>query len=411
MILFFLTSGLFLGWSLGANDASNIFGSAVGSRMITFRKAAIIASVFVIVGAVLQGAGGAQTLGKLGAVNAIGGSFTLSLAAAVTVYLMTKFSLPVSTTQAIVGAIIGWNLFTGNRTDAGTLSKIVATWISGPLLGAVFGVLLFMSVTVIKKVSGIHIIKFESYIKTGLLFVGALGAYSLGANNIANVMGVFVPAVALEPLNIGPFSLSSAQQLFLLGGIAIAAGIITYSKRVMQTVGANIVELSSEAAMVVVLAQSMVLFIFSSSWLSDLLVSIGLPAIPMVPVSSSQVIVGSVIGIGLYKGVRNINFKLLGEIAAGWIATPLISGLFTYFSLFFMKNLFMIDVGHRISEGSTEISPASMAPDPATSEMMRYIFLIIITISLIAGIYVLLLQRKRNRELKASEEKFWKNMK
>ena len=54
MILFFITSGLFLGWSLGANDAANIFGSAVGSRMITFRKAAIIASVFVILGAVLQ---------------------------------------------------------------------------------------------------------------------------------------------------------------------------------------------------------------------------------------------------------------------------------------------------------------------------------------------------------------------
>ena len=134
MILFFLTSGLFLGWSLGANDASNVFGSAVGSKMVSFRKAAIIASVFVILGAVIQGAGGAQTLGKLGAVNAIGGSFTLALAAAVTVYVMTKFSLPVSTTQAIVGAIIGWNLFTGNRTDPGTLSKIVVTWISGPVL-------------------------------------------------------------------------------------------------------------------------------------------------------------------------------------------------------------------------------------------------------------------------------------
>jgi PiT family inorganic phosphate transporter len=55
MILFFLTSGLFLGWSLGANDASHIFGSAVGSKMVTFRKAAIIASVFFILGAVIQG--------------------------------------------------------------------------------------------------------------------------------------------------------------------------------------------------------------------------------------------------------------------------------------------------------------------------------------------------------------------
>ena len=90
MILFFLSSGLFLGWSLGANDAANIFGSAVGSRMVSFRKAAIIASIFVILGAVFQGEGASHTLGKLGAVNAIGGSFTVALAAAITVYGMTR---------------------------------------------------------------------------------------------------------------------------------------------------------------------------------------------------------------------------------------------------------------------------------------------------------------------------------
>jgi PiT family inorganic phosphate transporter len=411
MILFFLTSGLFLGWSLGANDASNVFGSAVGSKMITFRKAAITASIFVILGAVIQGAGGAQTLGKLGAVNAAGGSFTLSLAAAMTVYLMTKFSLPVSTTQAIVGAIIGWNFFTGNATDPGTLSKIVGTWISGPLLGAFFGILLFIIVIRIKKATKIHLIRFESYIKAGLLVAGAFGAYSLGANNIANVMGVFVPAFSLQPLDLGLFSLSSSQQLFLLGSLAIAAGIITYSKRVMQTVGANIVELSSEAAMVVVLAQSLVLFIFSSAWLSGMFVRAGLPAIPLVPVSSSQVIVGCVVGIGLYKGAGNINFRLLGEIAAGWIATPVMSGVLTFLSLFFMKNIFNIDVGHRISEGSADNGITALAPDPVVSEMIRFILLGILAIAIIIGTYYLLLERKKKRDLKASEEKFWKNMK
>jgi PiT family inorganic phosphate transporter len=112
MILFFRTSGVFLGWSLGANEASNVFGTAVGSKMVSFRKAAIIASIAVILGAVIQGAGTSDALGKLGAVNAIGGAFTLAFSTAVVVYLMTKFSLTVSTTQAIVGAIIGWNIFT-----------------------------------------------------------------------------------------------------------------------------------------------------------------------------------------------------------------------------------------------------------------------------------------------------------
>jgi PiT family inorganic phosphate transporter len=411
MILFFLTSGLFLGWSLGANDASNAFGSAVGSKMVSFRKAAIIASIAVIFGAVLQGAGTSQTLGKLGAVNAIGGSFTLALASAITVYMMTKFSLPVSTTQAIVGAIIGWNLFTGNKTDPATLSKIVAIWITGPLLGALFTIPLFILVIRIKKAAKIHLITFESFIRNGLIVVGAFAAYSLGANNIANVMGVFVPAFSLEELDLGIFTLSSAQQLFLLGGLAIAAGIITYSRKVMETVGANIVELNSEAAMVVVLAQSIVLFIFSSSALSSLLVRIGLPPIPLVPVSSSQVIIGCVVGIGLYKGVRNINFRLLGEIALGWVATPLITGILTFLSLFLFRNIFNIDVGSKIAESVPASGTISVIADPETSSIMRYLLFGILAGSIILIVYYYLLERKKRLELQRSEAKFWKNIK
>ena len=63
-IFIFLASGLFLGWSLGANDAANVFGTAVGTRMVTFATAALICSVFVILGAVISGAGAAHTLGK-----------------------------------------------------------------------------------------------------------------------------------------------------------------------------------------------------------------------------------------------------------------------------------------------------------------------------------------------------------
>jgi phosphate/sulfate permease len=411
MILLFLTSGLFLGWSLGANDASNAFGSAVGSRMIPFRKAAIIASIAVILGAVFQGTGASQTLGKLGAVNAIGGSFTLALVSAATVYLMTKLSLPVSTTQAIVGAIIGWNLFTGNKTDAATLTTIVASWVSGPVLGALFTIPLFILIINIKKRSGIHLIRFESYIRTGLVITGAFAAYSLGANNIANVMGVFLPAFNLQELNLGIIILSSGQQLFLMGGIAIAAGIITYSKKVMETVGANIVELSPEAAMVVVLAQSLVLFLFSSSSLSSFLKETGLPSIPLVPISSSQVIIGCVLGIGIYKGVSNINFNLLGQIAAGWIATPLITCILTYLSLFFFKNMFNINVGYRITESASIQGPIQTIADPRTSEIIRYFLLGILVAGFILIIYFYMLERKKRKDLLLSEEKFWKNIK
>jgi inorganic phosphate transporter, PiT family len=414
MILFFLTSGLFLGWSLGANDASHIFGSAVGSKMVSFRKAAIIASVFFILGAVIQGSGTSHTLDKLGSVNALGGSFTLALASAITIYMMTKFALPISTTQAIVGAIIGWNFFTGNHTDSKTLEKIISAWIAGPVIGAAFAVLLYIIVKKFKKSAKIHLIRFESYIKTGLIVVGAFGAYSLGANNIANVMGVFVPAFHLNDLNLWIFTLSSSQQLFLIGGLACATGILTYSWKVMNTIGNNILELSSEAALVVVLAQALVLFIFSSTGLSNLIVRTGLPPIPMVPVSSSQVIVGCILGIGLYKGARNINFKVLGEIAIGWVITPLASGLLTFFLLFFMKNIFGINVGSKSGEStvvSENINSSIVTAQSDVSGIIKYLLLGILIFGTIGVVYYVLLENRKRREMQRSEEKFWKNMK
>ena len=112
-LLFFLSSGLFLGWSLGANDAANVWGTSVGTRMVTFKQAAFICSIFVILGAVISGGGANHTLGKLGVIGSLAGAFTVALASALTVFWMTRAGLPVSTSQAIVGSIIGWNLFSG----------------------------------------------------------------------------------------------------------------------------------------------------------------------------------------------------------------------------------------------------------------------------------------------------------
>lgn len=345
IILFYLSSGLFLGWSLGANDAANIFGTAVGTKMLKFKTAAIIGSLFVILGAVLQGAGASHTLGKLGNVSTLAAAFTVALSAALTVFWMTRMSLPVSTSQAIVGAIIGWNLYTDNPTDTSTLTKIVSTWISGPILGGIFAILLFMLIQLLSKKTKIHILYRDILIKYMLVFVGAFGAYSLGANNIANVMGVFTGAINLPVIDLGIVSFSSTQQLFFIGSIAIALGIITYSKHVMETVGNTLMPLSSEAAIVVVLSQALVLFIFSSQGLSDAVQSIGLPAIPLVPVSSSQIVIGSIIGIGIYKGGKQIKYNILGSISLGWLATPIAAGVLSFFMLFFVNNVFKQDVG------------------------------------------------------------------
>ncbi len=156
-VLMFLTSGLFLGWALGANDAANVFGTAVGSRMVRFSTAAIVSSVFVILGAVFSGAGAAHTLGKLGAITALPGAFVAALAAGFSVYLMTKAGIAVSTTQAIVGSIIGWNLFSNTQTDSGALIKIVSTWVFCPWLAAGIAMVLFKIVSATLKRSSLHL--------------------------------------------------------------------------------------------------------------------------------------------------------------------------------------------------------------------------------------------------------------
>jgi inorganic phosphate transporter, PiT family len=363
LFLVFLSSGLFLGWSLGANDAANIFGTAVGSKMVSFMKAAWIASVFIVLGAVFQGKGAAGTLTDLGSVDALAGAFTVALCAAITVFAMTRASIPVSTSQAIVGAIIGWSAFTGRQTDMGVLTRIVTTWVAGPLLGMVFGALLFILVRHLLRKMQLHVIKLDTMLRVGLIVAGAFGAYSLGANNIANVMGVFVSMAPDVSLDFGLFSLDGVQILFLLGGLAISAGVFTYSKKVMLTVGKGILALTPEAAFVVVLAQAIVLFIFSSSSLSNLFVSVGLPPIPLVPVSSTQVVVGSVMGIGLIKGGREVKFKTLGGIGLGWISTPVVAGVLSYVALFFVQNVFKMKVTSSVPR---VVSDAITSPMPAT---------------------------------------------
>jgi len=411
MFFFFLTSGLFLGWTLGANDAANVFGSAVGSKMIRFKQAAIIASIFVILGAVLQGAGGSHTLGKLGSVDALGGAFTVALAAGFTVFWMTKSKLPVSTTQAVVGAIIGWNLFTGSTTDINSLVKIVTTWIAGPILGGIFAVLLYILLGFALRKTKIHLLSQDAYTKYALIIVGAFGSYSLGANNIANVVGVFVPSAPNIVLDFGLFTLNGTQLLFLIGGVAIATGIITYSKRVMMTVGSSIMNLSSETALIVVFSHSLVLFIFSSQNLSNLFVQIGLPAIPLVPVSSSQVIIGAIMGIALLKGGRGIDYGMLGKIASGWVATPVIAGVIAFISLFFMSNVFNLTVTQKQttniiqeqtivpSEVSTEAGTKEITTngvtDAAQTTVDLYIIFLIASIGVLLLVILYLLLRNR----------------
>lgn len=158
---------------------------------------------------------------------------------------------------------------------------------------------------------------------------------------MANVVGVFVDSCIFTPLKLGSFyTLSGIQVLFLLGGIAASVGVFTYSKKAIKNVGKNVLSFSPIVAWIVILSQSLVLILFSSQNLENFLVSNGLPALPAVPVSSTQAVIGAIVGIGLAKGGKGIKWSLVLRLMSGWIASPVIAFALSFISLFFMENVF-----------------------------------------------------------------------
>ena len=98
------------------------------------------------------------------------------------------------------------------------------------------------------------------------------------------------------------------------------------------------------AAWVAVMSHSIVLFLFDSERLEQLLANMSLPTIPLVPVSSSQAVVGAVIGIGMLQGGREIQWPRIYGIVRGWVITPVSSCLLCFVGLYFLQNVFQQEV-------------------------------------------------------------------
>ena len=295
--MFSLLGGVFLGWSLGSNDASNVFGTAVSSRMLKFWIAAVLASIFVVTGALISGQAGIETLKGLTSIR-LDQAVISSVAAAVTVTIMTLLGLPVSTSQAVVGAIMGIGIL-NNQINLSGLGKVVACWVGTPIGAVIVSIPLYYMVAAIYNKLNLNLFRSDSLLRFGLIAAGSYGAYALGANNVANVTAVFVGA--------GLITIFFAT---LIGGASIALGILTFSKPVMETVGKKLVNLDPFSAFVVILAEAITVHIYT---------------IIGVPVSTSQAVVGAVIGIGIVKGVNTVSKKMLKNILMAWFLTPVVS--------------------------------------------------------------------------------------
>ncbi|TWO17800.1 inorganic phosphate transporter [Campylobacter lanienae] len=165
LLLFILASvfGLFMAFNIGGNDVANAFGTSVGAKTLTIKQALIIAAVFELSGAVFAGAevtntirSGIVILPNNGDINPmIFAAVMLSalMSAGIWLFIATKKGLPVSTTHAIVGGIVGSALMMGYiyYNDGNTLEmvkwssigSIVLSWVISPVMGGVISYMVF----------------------------------------------------------------------------------------------------------------------------------------------------------------------------------------------------------------------------------------------------------------------------
>ena len=298
-----LLPSAYLGWGLGSNDAANVFGPNVAAGAITYRRAALLASFFVLMGAVLEGDKCFDTVGGMASLN-MSSAVVATLVAAVVVNVMTLLRLPVSTSQAIIGAVVGVGLCLGQPMDRSGLVKVGLCWLLTPLGAGLIAVAINIVLAALFRRYVRNLYLFHRVVCVGAVLTSCYAAYNLGANNVANVTGTVVAAGGMSP-----------QWGALMGGVCIVAGILTYGRRVVDTVGRGIAPLDPFSAWVVILSQAVALHVYTQ---------LG------VPVSSSQAVVGAVAGLGMLKHESPVNRRTLLHIGAGWLGTVFVSAAVGY---------------------------------------------------------------------------------
>ena len=335
-----------MGWSLGTNDAANAFGTAVATRVVKYRTAVTIIAIFVVIGAFVGGANNITKVAELATSNNVSASLdevknaikdnlveSLRLKSAIkaaiiftcaglTVFGMSYLKFPVSANQSITGAIIGWGLFYADYSNPEVLAinlpqigKFASTWVLNPLgagiISFVIGFLFTRCVDNRLKTLG----GYDKIIKIGYLLAGAFASYGIGQNSSANVTALYYDMVYAET-GVAANLLIDPRLTATIGGIAIAVGVLTFSKRVMMTVGGSIAEISQIDGFLVIIAMALTVVIMGN-WMG-------------IPVSTSQAVVGAVLGAGLTRGIKCVNFGVFKNIALAWVGSPTIAGVLAY---------------------------------------------------------------------------------
>lgn len=273
---------------------------------MSFRQAVILVAVFSILGALMEGEQVMRTIGT-GIVKSelpVKAIVTILFCSGFWVTIATFYRVPVSTSQAIVGGVIGVGLALEAEISYGKLLSIMESWVICPLFALSLGFILCHGLSWLLrniKAGGLMARNAFAYLT---ILSGCYVAYSMGANNAGNAVGPLA--------NLGLFE---ANILLAIGGASIALGALTYGKKVTETVGKDITRLDAVGAFSAQLAAAAGIHLFTAYG---------------IPVSTSAAIVGAVIGVGLTRGATAVRTRTIVQIMIGWVATPSLAALSSF---------------------------------------------------------------------------------
>ena len=308
---------VFIGWSIGANDAANCVGAAVGSRKISYRAGILITAIFGLLGALFIGHRVIKTVGKgivpldkLDPTLAMYIALAACFGAGLWVIFATYLRIPVSTSHSIVGAVGGAGMAVGAPVYWDKIGSIFVGWIATPFGSALLAYLLYYPFRILLyRLLPVRIR--ERALTYIIMLVSAYLAFSWGGNDVANATGVVMGS-----------GITSSLTATLIGGAAIMIGVMTWGYKVIETVGFKITRFIPIMTIVAQFASALNVYVYTMMGL---------------PVSTSHSIVGAVVGVGLVTGKRAFDSRLARDIIFAWAVTPFAAGFVSLLIMTFIK--------------------------------------------------------------------------
>ncbi|QJY45206.1 inorganic phosphate transporter [Pseudonocardia broussonetiae] len=297
----------------GFHDAANAIATSVSTRALAPRTALVMAAVMNMVGAFL-GTEVASTVGSgiIEAPSGISGLVVVlaALIGAIVWNLVTWwFGLPSSSSHALIGGLVGAALAAAGTVQwDGVVQKVVIPMVLSPLVGFVLaGLVMLVLLWVFRNGRPLRLTRGFRYAQTVSAAAMALGH---GLQDAQKTMGVIVLALVVGGYHEG---FDIPWWVVVLSAGALSAGTYAGGWRIMRTLGRRIIDLDPPRGFAAEATASAVLyttaFVFAA------------------PISTTQTITSSILGVGATKRLSAVRWGVAGNIAVAWVLTIPMAGL------------------------------------------------------------------------------------